>query len=60
MDPNPAELIRSLSAAKLRDRLDQVEQERKALLVLLRAARVRERQAKPRDDLQAQTSGGVA
>ena len=42
MDSNPAELIRSLDSAKLRDRLDQVDQERKALLVLLRAARARE------------------
>jgi len=46
VDLSPNEILRSLSAAKLRDRLDQVDQERKALLVLLRAARAQERQTK--------------
>lgn len=36
---NPTQLIRDLDANTLRNRLDEIERERRALLVLLRAAR---------------------
>jgi hypothetical protein len=42
-DQTPTEILNSLNSKQLRLRLDQIEAERAALLVLLRAARARER-----------------
>lgn len=49
MTANATELIDSLDADAIRARLDAIERERKALMVLLRAAlRVRREPARPR------------
>ena len=44
---DPLALLDQLDAAALRRRLDQLDRERSALMVLLRAARARERAARP-------------
>jgi hypothetical protein len=45
---NATQLLRSLDAEQIRKRLRDMEAERKSLLVLLRAARQRERALSPR------------
>jgi hypothetical protein len=44
----PTELLNTLNADDLRRQLDRLEEERAALLVLLRAARARERKGRER------------
>jgi hypothetical protein len=43
LPPNPVALIRSIDPDRIRDRLDEMEAEREALLVLLRAAQAARR-----------------
>jgi hypothetical protein len=46
---DPVQLVRQLDPRLLRDRLNALDAERKALIVLLRAAEAVERKAVPRD-----------
>ena len=55
-DANPVKLVQMLSAGELRKRLDQLEGERAALLVLLRAARARERKGHKHEAVQRKSS----
>jgi hypothetical protein len=43
----PRELLESLDADQLRHRLDELDRERAAIIVLLRAARARRRRRRP-------------
>lgn len=52
---DPVELVRQLDPVTLSTRLDQIDREREALLVLLRAAR----RAKPRGTATPTTNGGA-
>jgi hypothetical protein len=45
----PTDLLKTLNADDLRRQLDKLEEDRAALLVLLRAARARERKGRKRD-----------
>jgi hypothetical protein len=45
--PDPIEVLRGLDADALQERLHQIDQERKALIILLRAARTRDYRPEP-------------
>jgi hypothetical protein len=52
------QILESLDAAEIRQRLDALDKERQALLVLHRAAIRLERQGKAREEKQAKGQGG--